>query len=136
MAAFMRNRNCAPRTLLIGGAGFLGSHFCARLIGAGHEVICMDSLLTGSLENVRHLLAHPRFTFLLHDVTKPIDMTCLLMSRAEQSAHSDSGAIRIDYVAHLASPALHRLSARDVVQVSTRKAPTNLRSNNKRIRNE
>ena len=61
------------RTILVtGGAGFLGSHLCERLIEQGHEVICVDNLYTGSKENIRHLLSHPRFEFIRHDVTFPL----------------------------------------------------------------
>ncbi|HTT57684.1 MAG TPA: UDP-glucuronic acid decarboxylase family protein [Opitutaceae bacterium] len=59
------------RILVTGGAGFLGSHLCDRLIGDGHEVVCLDNLFTGRKENVAHLLAHPRFEFLRHDVVDP-----------------------------------------------------------------
>ena len=59
------------RILVTGGAGFLGSHLCDRLIGDGHEVVCLDNLFTGRKENVAHLLAHPRFEFVRHDVVDP-----------------------------------------------------------------
>jgi len=59
------------RILVTGGAGFLGSHLCDRLIGDGHEVVCLDNLFTGRKENIAHLLAHPRFEFLRHDVVDP-----------------------------------------------------------------
>ena len=58
--------------LVTGGAGFLGSHLCDRLIGQGHDVICADNLFTGSKRNIEHLLTHPRFEFLRHDVTFPL----------------------------------------------------------------
>jgi len=105
MTTIPQDENNVPKTLLMGGAGFLGSHLCDRLLGAGHEVICMDSLLTGSLANVRHLLAHPRFTFVRHDVTKPIDLTGLLGSQPERSHSGNGGTLKIDYIVHLASPA-------------------------------
>lgn len=60
------------RILITGGAGFLGSHLCDRLIAAGHDVICLDNLFTGSKNNIRHLLGHPRFEFIRHDITLPI----------------------------------------------------------------
>jgi dTDP-glucose 4,6-dehydratase len=94
-----------PKTLVIGGAGFLGSHLCDRLIGAGHAVICMDSLLTGNLQNVRHLLAHPNFMFVRHDVTRPIDMAGLLASQAGKSRFVNGSTSKIDYIVHMASPA-------------------------------
>ena len=57
------------RTLITGGAGFLGSHLCDFLIEKGHEVICIDNLLTGDMENISHLLGHKRFRFIQYDVT-------------------------------------------------------------------
>lgn len=59
------------RVLVLGGAGFLGSHLCDRLIGRGHEVLAMDNLQTGSLENIAHLRKHARFSFIEHDVVEP-----------------------------------------------------------------
>ena len=59
------------RILVTGGAGFLGSHLCERLIKEGNDVICLDNLFTGNKENVRHLMEHPRFEFVRHDVTQP-----------------------------------------------------------------
>ncbi|WP_372839279.1 UDP-glucuronic acid decarboxylase family protein [Phaeovulum sp.] len=58
--------------LVAGGAGFLGSHICARLIAAGRRVICVDNLLTGSLRNVSELANNPHFCFHLHDVINPL----------------------------------------------------------------
>jgi UDP-glucuronate decarboxylase len=58
--------------LVTGGAGFLGSHLCDRLIERGHDVICADNLFTGAKRNIEHLLDHPRFEFLRHDVTFPL----------------------------------------------------------------
>jgi len=58
--------------LVSGGAGFLGSHLCERLLGLGHEVLCVDNFLTGTKRNIEHLLAHPRFELLRHDVTFPL----------------------------------------------------------------
>ena len=60
------------RVLVTGGAGFIGSHLCDRLLEQGHEVICADNLFTGSKQNIDHLHAHPRFEFMRHDVTFPI----------------------------------------------------------------
>lgn len=60
------------RVLVTGGAGFLGSHLCDRLIEAGNEVICADNLFTGSKDNIRHLLSNPNFEFIRHDVTIPL----------------------------------------------------------------
>ena len=60
------------RILVTGGAGFIGSHLCERLIGEGNEVLCLDNFFTGRRENIFHLLDNPRFELLRHDVTEPI----------------------------------------------------------------
>jgi UDP-glucuronate decarboxylase len=60
------------RILITGGAGFIGSHLCDRLIADGHEVICLDNFFTGRRENVLHLLDNPNFALLRHDVIEPI----------------------------------------------------------------
>ncbi|MCI9356605.1 MAG: SDR family oxidoreductase [Lachnospiraceae bacterium] len=60
------------RVLVTGGAGFLGSHLCDRLIKEGSDVICVDNLFTGSKDNIRHLLSNPYFEFIRHDVTEPL----------------------------------------------------------------
>ena len=60
------------RILITGGAGFLGSHLCDRLIAAGQEVLCLDNFFTGSRENIRHLLGNPHFEYIRHDITNPI----------------------------------------------------------------
>jgi UDP-glucuronate decarboxylase len=62
------------RVLVTGGAGFLGSHLCERLLREGHEVIAMDDFSTGTRERVAHLRASPSFTLLEHDVTSPYDL--------------------------------------------------------------
>lgn len=62
------------RVLVTGGAGFLGSHLCARLIDRGDAVICVDDLSTGSMRNIAHLVGEPRFSFLRHDVTVPLEV--------------------------------------------------------------
>ena len=77
-----------PRTLITGGAGFLGSHICDRLIRDGHEVICLDNLITGRMENVAHLLDHEAFRVIKLDVTEYLDIDGPL-----------------DHVLHFASPA-------------------------------
>ena len=79
-----------PRTLITGGAGFLGSHLCDRFIAEDHQVICMDNLITGDTENVEHLFEHgqERFRFVKYDVTDYIHV------------NGD-----LDYVLHFASPA-------------------------------
>ena len=60
------------RILVTGGAGFLGSHLCERLLAEGHEVLCVDNFFTGTRENVEHLLINPRFELMRHDVTFPL----------------------------------------------------------------
>lgn len=77
-----------PRSLVTGGAGFLGSHLCDLLIAKGHEVLCLDKLLTGRSMNIEHLMAQTRFTFIQQDVTRPIEVEGPL-----------------DYILHFASPA-------------------------------
>ncbi len=78
-----------PKTILItGAAGFLGSHLCDRFIDEGFRVVGMDNFITGDKDNIKHLLDHPNFHFIQHDVTIHIDI--------EES---------IDYILHFASPA-------------------------------
>ncbi|WP_337998081.1 UDP-glucuronic acid decarboxylase family protein [Oleispirillum naphthae] len=60
------------RYLVTGGAGFIGSHLCDRLLADGHEVLCADNYFTGSRQNIRHLLGHPDFEAMRHDVTFPL----------------------------------------------------------------
>ena len=55
-----------PRTLVTGGAGFLGSHLCERLLANGHDVICVDNFFTGAKDHITHLIAHPHFELLRH----------------------------------------------------------------------
>jgi len=71
-----------------GGAGFIGSHLCTRLLERGHEVVAIDNLVTGSVANVRHLRSDPAFTLIEHDVSQPIQIEG-----------------EVDYVLHFASPA-------------------------------
>jgi UDP-glucuronate decarboxylase len=58
--------------LVTGGAGFIGSHLCERLLDAGNEVVCVDNFFTGSKSNIEHLIGHPRFELVRHDVTFPL----------------------------------------------------------------
>jgi UDP-glucuronate decarboxylase len=60
------------KVLVTGGAGFLGSHLCERLVDAGHDVLCVDKFFTGSKANIQHLLARPNFELMRHDVTFPL----------------------------------------------------------------
>lgn len=62
------------KILVTGGAGFLGSHLCERLLKDGHEVICLDNYFTGSKRNIIHLMDNPYFEVIRHDITEPIDM--------------------------------------------------------------
>ena len=68
----MKNYEPTKRVLVTGGAGFLGSHLCERLIADGHEVVCLDNLFTGTKRNIAPLRDHPRFEFIRHDVTFPL----------------------------------------------------------------
>ena len=76
------------RAVITGGAGFLGSHLCERLLAEGHEVVCVDNLITGRMENVAHLLQRQGFEYLEHDVSKP---------------YTVEGPV--DFILHFASPA-------------------------------
>ena len=60
------------RTLVTGGAGFIGSHLCDRLLADGHDVLCVDNFFTGRKANIAHLLGEPRFELIRHDVSEPI----------------------------------------------------------------
>ena len=64
------------RVLVTGGAGFIGSHLCERLLDLGYEVICMDNLFTGQKDNIRHLLSNPYFEFVRKDVLEDINIEC------------------------------------------------------------
>jgi dTDP-glucose 4,6-dehydratase len=76
-----------PRTLITGGAGFLGSHLCEYFLNKGHEVICMDNLITGSIDNISHIKSE-KFKFVKHNVSEFIDLEG-----------------KLDYIMHFASPA-------------------------------
>ena len=60
------------RILVTGGAGFLGSHLCERLVEEGHDVVCVDNFFTSQKTNVAHLLGRPNFDLIRHDVTQPL----------------------------------------------------------------
>jgi UDP-glucuronate decarboxylase len=68
----MRIYNVQRRVLVTGGAGFLGSHLCERLLAAGHQVLCVDNFFTGTKRNIEQLLDHPGFELMRHDVTFPL----------------------------------------------------------------
>jgi len=61
-----------PRSLVTGGAGFLGSHLCERLLARGHDVVCVDNFFSGTKDNIAGLVAHPHFELLRHDITFPL----------------------------------------------------------------
>ncbi len=82
------------RMLVTGGAGFLGSHLCDRLLAAGHDVIAMDNLLTGDMANVEHLIGDDRFLFVKHDVTEFVHVAGPL----DAILHFASPASPIDYL--------------------------------------
>jgi UDP-glucuronate decarboxylase len=68
----MQHYSLRQRVLVTGGAGFLGSHLCERLIGDGHDVLCVDNFFTGTRSNIAHLLGHPQFELMRHDITFPL----------------------------------------------------------------
>src|SRR3954464_7922753 len=68
----MRHYNTRKRVLVTGGAGFLGSHLCERLLAEGNDVICVDNFFTGTKVNVAHLVSSPHFEIIRHDVTFPL----------------------------------------------------------------
>jgi nucleoside-diphosphate-sugar epimerase len=82
------------KILVTGGAGFIGSHLCARLVDEGHHVVCVDNLMTGSTHNIEFLCHSPRFTFLQHDVTLP------LACEADAIFHLASPASPVGYMEH------------------------------------
>ena len=82
------------RAVITGGAGFLGSHLCERLLAEGYEVICVDNLITGRTENIAHLLDRPDFQFLQHDVSKPFEIE----GPVDRVLHFASPASPIDYL--------------------------------------
>jgi len=82
------------RVLITGGAGFLGSHLCDRFLAEGCEVICLDNLLTGVLDNVAHLFGNPRFQFIKHDVTNYVHVP----GQVDAILHFASPASPVDYL--------------------------------------
>ncbi|MGL4422465.1 MAG: UDP-glucuronic acid decarboxylase family protein [Gemmataceae bacterium] len=84
------------RTLITGGAGFLGSHLCERFLAEGHEVIALDNFITGSRDNISHLLTNPRFKAIAHDISTPITFPDLL----DNVLHFASPASPVDYLKH------------------------------------
>jgi UDP-glucuronate decarboxylase len=92
----MRHTN---RVLVTGGAGFLGSHLCQRLIEQGKEVVCLDNFYTGTKENIQSLARNPRFEVIRHDICQPI-------------------SIEVDAIYHLACPASPIFYQRDAIQTT------------------
>ncbi len=82
------------RTLITGGAGFIGSHLCERFLQRGHEVICVDNLITGSRDNVEHHRGNKRFTFHHHDVSHPLEID----GPIDNVLHFASLASPVDYL--------------------------------------
>lgn len=82
------------RILVTGGAGFLGSHLCDRLLAEGHDVIAMDNLLTGNTDNIAHLAGHQRFLFIEHNVTNYI----YIKGELDAILHFASPASPVDYL--------------------------------------
>lgn len=72
MNAMQTGRSSSLRIMVTGGAGFLGSHLCERLLGEGHDVLCVDNFYTSTRRNIVHLLEHPNFELMRHDVTFPL----------------------------------------------------------------
>ncbi|WP_432472671.1 UDP-glucuronic acid decarboxylase family protein [Amphritea sp. HPY] len=68
----MMKNTIRKKILVTGGAGFLGSHLCDRLLSDGHDVLCVDNLYTGTKDNIKHLIANPFFELMRHDVTMPL----------------------------------------------------------------
>src|SRR5437773_4110326 len=84
------------RTLITGGAGFVGSHLCERFLAEGHEVICVDNCITGATPNIDHLRASDRFSFIRHDISHPLEID----GDVDNILHFASPASPVDYLAH------------------------------------
>jgi dTDP-glucose 4,6-dehydratase len=82
------------RAVITGGAGFLGSHLCERLLAEGYEVVCVDNLVTGRTDNIAHLLERDDFEFVQHDVSKPFEIE----GPVDRVLHFASPASPIDYL--------------------------------------
>jgi UDP-glucuronate decarboxylase len=89
----------SKRVMVTGGAGFIGSHLCDRLVDLGHDVLCVDNFYSSTKSNVAHLLGHPRFELMRHDVTFPL-------------------YVEVDEIYHLACPASPIHYQRDPVQTT------------------
>ncbi len=84
------------RTLITGGAGFVGSHLCERFLAEGHDVLCVDNFITGNPANIEHLRDNPRFTFLRHNISQPLEID----GPVDNILHFASPASPVDYLAH------------------------------------
>lgn len=84
------------RTVITGGAGFVGSHLCERFLAEGHEVVCVDNLLTGTLKNIEHLRSNDRFRFIEHNISEPLELD----GTVNNVLHFASPASPADYLAH------------------------------------
>ena len=84
------------RTVITGGAGFVGSHLCERFLAEGHDVLCVDNLLTGHRRNIAHLLDDRRFAFVEHNISEPL----LVDGAVDTVLHFASPASPADYLAH------------------------------------
>lgn len=88
-----------PTILVTGGAGFLGSHLCERLLSLGNRIVCVDNLSSGAKENIAHLVVNPNFSFVFHDVNSPLN-------------------VDVDQIYHLACPASPDYYQRNPVQTT------------------
>jgi dTDP-glucose 4,6-dehydratase len=95
-SSHLNTGSIALRTVITGGAGFIGSHLCERFIEEGHEVHCVDNLLTGSRRNIESLLSHPKFHFLEHNISEPL----VIDGPIDNVLHFASPASPADYLAH------------------------------------
>jgi dTDP-glucose 4,6-dehydratase len=84
------------RTLITGGAGFVGSHLCERFLKDGHEVHCLDNFITSGQDNVAHLFANPNFKLIVHDISKPYHSDTIFSN----VLHFASPASPVDYLQH------------------------------------
>ena len=84
------------RTVITGGAGFVGSHLCERFLAEGHDVVCVDNLLTGDSRNIAHLDDNPHFQFIKHNISEPITLD----GPIDNILHFASPASPADYLAH------------------------------------
>jgi dTDP-glucose 4,6-dehydratase len=84
------------RTVITGGAGFIGSHLCERFLAVGHEVICVDNFITGSAGNIDPFRANDRFTFIRHDISHPLEID----GPVDNILHFASPASPVDYLRH------------------------------------